>query len=269
MKGQPLAYNKDNQEDKEPLFDTVDTLKDTLRIFADMLAGLTVKPEAMRAAALRGYATATDPPTTSSRRACPSAMRTRWWRMRSRPPARVALTWPPCRSTSCAPLMDASKTMCSRCCVAGGLAQCALDAGRHGARWQVRAAARRQTKRRNENGRPQERGRRNPGRQTKRAVRQVTSGENAESPFPGPTLRADCYSSLPARCWAHPTPRRRLGLPIRNSPWRGARISPPTPRRSAACRPDAPGHPSPRLTAAPRWARAQAHRTRPDIRSPD
>lgn len=60
MKGQPLAYNKDNQEDKEPLFDTVDTLKDTLRIFADMLAGLSVKPEAMRAAALRGHATATD-----------------------------------------------------------------------------------------------------------------------------------------------------------------------------------------------------------------
>ena len=60
MKGQPLAYNKDNQEDKEPLFDTVDTLKDTLRIFADMLAGLTVKPEAMRAAALKGHATATD-----------------------------------------------------------------------------------------------------------------------------------------------------------------------------------------------------------------
>jgi argininosuccinate lyase len=60
MKGQPLAYNKDNQEDKEPLFDTVDTLKDTLRIFADMLAGLAVKPEAMRAAALKGHATATD-----------------------------------------------------------------------------------------------------------------------------------------------------------------------------------------------------------------
>ncbi len=60
MKGQPLAYNKDNQEDKEPLFDTVDTLKDTLRIFADMAAGITVKPEAMRNAALRGYATATD-----------------------------------------------------------------------------------------------------------------------------------------------------------------------------------------------------------------
>eukprot|EP01034_Spumella_vulgaris_P022644 gene22643-28784_t len=60
MKGQPLAYNKDNQEDKEPLFDTVDTLMDTLRIFADMAGGITVKPEAMRAAALQGYATATD-----------------------------------------------------------------------------------------------------------------------------------------------------------------------------------------------------------------
>jgi argininosuccinate lyase len=60
MKGQPLAYNKDNQEDKEPLFDTVDTLTQTLRIYADMIAGITVKPEAMRAAALQGYATATD-----------------------------------------------------------------------------------------------------------------------------------------------------------------------------------------------------------------
>ena len=60
MKGQPLAYNKDNQEDKEPLFDTVDTLKDTLRIFAEMAAGITTKPEAMEQAALRGYATATD-----------------------------------------------------------------------------------------------------------------------------------------------------------------------------------------------------------------
>ncbi|MBT2303666.1 argininosuccinate lyase [Variovorax paradoxus] len=60
MKGQPLAYNKDNQEDKEPLFDTVDTLKDTLRIFAEMVGGITVKPETMENAALRGYATATD-----------------------------------------------------------------------------------------------------------------------------------------------------------------------------------------------------------------
>ena len=72
MKGQPLAYNKDNQEDKEPLFDTVDTLKDTLRIFAEMIGGqpdpktgqlsggLTVNTDAMRSAAARGYATATD-----------------------------------------------------------------------------------------------------------------------------------------------------------------------------------------------------------------
>jgi argininosuccinate lyase len=60
MKGQPLAYNKDNQEDKEPLFDTIDTVVDTLRIFADMAGGITVKAENMRAAALQGYATATD-----------------------------------------------------------------------------------------------------------------------------------------------------------------------------------------------------------------
>ena len=60
MKGQPLAYNKDNQEDKEPLFDTVDTLKDTLRIFAELVGGITVKPEAMERAARKGYATATD-----------------------------------------------------------------------------------------------------------------------------------------------------------------------------------------------------------------
>jgi argininosuccinate lyase len=60
MKGQPLAYNKDNQEDKEPLFDTVDTLTQTLRIYADMMGGITVKADAMRAAAMQGYATATD-----------------------------------------------------------------------------------------------------------------------------------------------------------------------------------------------------------------
>ncbi|MET0383884.1 MAG: argininosuccinate lyase [Burkholderiaceae bacterium] len=72
MKGQPLAYNKDNQEDKEPLFDTVDTVKDTLRIMAEMVGGevdaatqarsggLAAKPEAMERAAKRGYATATD-----------------------------------------------------------------------------------------------------------------------------------------------------------------------------------------------------------------
>jgi argininosuccinate lyase len=60
MKGQPLTYNKDNQEDKEPLFDTVDTLADTLRIMAEMVGGIRVKAQAMEAAAMRGYATATD-----------------------------------------------------------------------------------------------------------------------------------------------------------------------------------------------------------------
>jgi argininosuccinate lyase len=60
MKGQPLAYNKDNQEDKEPLLDTVDTVMMSLAVFTEMLGGLQVKPEAMRAAALQGYATATD-----------------------------------------------------------------------------------------------------------------------------------------------------------------------------------------------------------------
>jgi len=60
MKGQPLAYNKDNQEDKEPLFDTADTLIDTLRIFADLVPGIAVRPEAMAAALRQGYATATD-----------------------------------------------------------------------------------------------------------------------------------------------------------------------------------------------------------------
>jgi argininosuccinate lyase len=60
MKGQPLAYNKDNQEDKEPLFDTADTLVDTLRIFADMAPGIRVQATAMAAALKQGYATATD-----------------------------------------------------------------------------------------------------------------------------------------------------------------------------------------------------------------
>ncbi len=72
MKGQPLAYNKDNQEDKEPLFDMVDTLKDTLRIFSEMVGGqlnpatgqkeggITVNAAAMEAAVKKGYATATD-----------------------------------------------------------------------------------------------------------------------------------------------------------------------------------------------------------------
>ncbi len=60
MKGQPLAYNKDNQEDKEPLFDTVDTVLDTLRAFVEMVPGIEVDAAAMRRAAAEGYSTATD-----------------------------------------------------------------------------------------------------------------------------------------------------------------------------------------------------------------
>ena len=60
MKGQPLAYNKDNQEDKEPLFDTVDNVKGSLKVFADMVPAITCNKTAMREATLKGFATATD-----------------------------------------------------------------------------------------------------------------------------------------------------------------------------------------------------------------
>jgi argininosuccinate lyase len=60
MKSQPLAYNKDNQEDKEPLFDTVDTVKGSLKVFADMIPAIACNRDAMRAATLKGFATATD-----------------------------------------------------------------------------------------------------------------------------------------------------------------------------------------------------------------
>ena len=60
IKGQPLAYNKDNQEDKEPLFDAADTLRDVLTLLTEMLGGLQARPERMRAALAEGFATATD-----------------------------------------------------------------------------------------------------------------------------------------------------------------------------------------------------------------
>jgi len=60
MKGQPLAYNKDNQEDKEPLFDAADTVIDTLAIFTELVPGIFVHAARMREAATRGYSTATD-----------------------------------------------------------------------------------------------------------------------------------------------------------------------------------------------------------------
>jgi len=60
MKSQPLAYNKDNQEDKEPLFDTVDTLLGSLRAYADMMPHIQTNKDKMRAAAMQGFSTATD-----------------------------------------------------------------------------------------------------------------------------------------------------------------------------------------------------------------
>lgn len=60
MKSQPLAYNKDNQEDKEPLFDVVDTLKDSIKAYADMVPAITVNADVTREAAMRGFSTATD-----------------------------------------------------------------------------------------------------------------------------------------------------------------------------------------------------------------
>ncbi len=60
MKGQPLAYNKDNQEDKEPLFDTVDTLIDCLRAYADMMAHVQINKSKLLLAASQGFSTATD-----------------------------------------------------------------------------------------------------------------------------------------------------------------------------------------------------------------
>ncbi len=60
MKGQPLAYNKDNQEDKEPLFDVIDTLRGSLKVYADMMASLLIKRDNMERAALQGFSTATD-----------------------------------------------------------------------------------------------------------------------------------------------------------------------------------------------------------------
>ncbi len=60
MKGQPLAYNKDNQEDKEPLFDTVDNLKGSLKVFADMMPAISCNHQKMRQATMQGFATATD-----------------------------------------------------------------------------------------------------------------------------------------------------------------------------------------------------------------
>ena len=89
MKAQPLAYNKDNQEDKEALFDTVETLKDCLRAFADMIPAMEANEQAMRQAALAGFSTATDLADYLVLCGCPFQGRMRWsarrWRIALRP----------------------------------------------------------------------------------------------------------------------------------------------------------------------------------------
>ena len=115
MKGQPLAYNKDNQEDKEPLFDTVDTLQDTLRIFADMVGGITVRPEAMERAALKGYATATDLADYLTKKGLPFRDDMKPWPTPSRRPSRKAWTCRNCRWRCCSSSTRRSTPTCSRC----------------------------------------------------------------------------------------------------------------------------------------------------------
>ena len=78
MKSQPLAYNKDNQEDKEPLFDTIDTVFDSLRAYADMVPAIKPKAEVMHEAARRGFSTATDLADYLVRWGYPFATHTKW-----------------------------------------------------------------------------------------------------------------------------------------------------------------------------------------------
>ena len=117
MKAQPLTYNKDNQEDKEPLFDTVDTLADTLAIMTDLVAtGIASNRENMRAARREGFATATDLADYLVRtRRCRFATRTK----RSRAPCgtRRARAWtsPACRWPSCGSFRRWWATTCTAC----------------------------------------------------------------------------------------------------------------------------------------------------------
>jgi len=91
MKSLPLAYNKDMQEDKEPLFDTIDTVRGSLKVFTEMIAQLSVNGARMREAAGRGFSTATDIADYLVRKGCRSARPMRWW---ARP---CATAWKPAR----------------------------------------------------------------------------------------------------------------------------------------------------------------------------
>ena len=71
LKGLPLAYNKDMQEDKEAIFDAIDTVKQCLTVFAPMLATMQVRADNMRAAALKGFINATDAADYLTRKGMP------------------------------------------------------------------------------------------------------------------------------------------------------------------------------------------------------
>jgi argininosuccinate lyase len=115
MKGQPLAYNKDNQEDKEPLFDTVDTLKDTLRIFCELVPGIVVKDEAMERAAARGYATATDLADYLVKKGVPFRDAHEAVAHAVKHAIQAASASPTCRSRRCRASIRASRPTCTPC----------------------------------------------------------------------------------------------------------------------------------------------------------
>ena len=98
MKGQPLAYNKDNQEDKEPLFDTVDTVLDTLRAFIEMMPGIEVDAAAMRAPRPKVTRPRPTSPTTWFARGCRFARPMKQSRERCAWRLRAASGWRTCRS---------------------------------------------------------------------------------------------------------------------------------------------------------------------------
>ena len=112
MKAQPLAYNKDNQEDKEPLFDTVDTVVDTLRAFAEMLPGVEVDADAMRRAAEEGYSTATDLADYLVEK-CAVSRRARGGRARGEGGGRRGVALSRCRSQNCRHIRPPSATTSS------------------------------------------------------------------------------------------------------------------------------------------------------------
>ncbi len=143
MKGQPLAYNKDNQEDKEPLFDTVDTLADTLAVMTDLVAGgIRVDARANARSGARGLRDRDRPRRLPGPRACRSATRTRRWRARSATRRRRVSTSPSCRSPSCG-VRAGGRRRRVRGADARGLGREPRSSGRHRAARSACAAARR------------------------------------------------------------------------------------------------------------------------------